>query len=280
MAPQRWQEHTKLNEISRKEALSAEDAYMERVHANVIDTENIFSPLDNKTYDATSKNRGRRDLDQRSSAVKKLIQKWANQDLMEIYAQMPKNRLVLHDIWHKELFGPRTVRVTIAGTSWNPIKDLIQEGKSYRQGSAGDIHGIKELIARRPDVFYYIGMFSPTGWEEECRQHLQGENYLIALSDNVQDGWRTWFAQDPRWQSGTQFFDLTSDEEKIDAIQLFVKRNTGRILMDELTEDLLLDRLGYPVPIVREALENIAIEDPFLKFDTKTRPYRLVRIYR
>lgn len=269
-----------MQETTRKEALAAEDAFLERFTANVGETPVVYNPLDNRMYDSTPRNLGRRDPDQRSAAVKRLVQKWASQDLMKVYAEMPRNRLVLHDVWHKEMFGPRVVRITIAATSWNPVKELIQEGKSTRQASPGDIHGIKELIVRRPDVFYYVGLFSPTGWEEECRQHLQGENYLIALCDAVQDGWRTWFAQDPRWQSGARLFDLTSDEEKIETIQSFVRRNTRRILMDELTEELLLDRLGYPAPVVREALEGIAREDPFLKFDTKTKPYRLVRIYR
>jgi hypothetical protein len=49
--------------------------------------------------------------------------------------------------------------------------------------------------------------------------------------------------------------------------------------MDEMTEDFVFDELGYAIPIIREAFELMSAEDRFVRFDTGTRPYRLVRNY-
>ena len=56
-------------------------------------------------------------------------------------------------------------------------------------------------------------------------------------------------------------------------------RHTGELLLDELTEDRIFDELGYAIPIVREAFQQIASEDRYVRFDTSSRPYRLTRIY-
>jgi hypothetical protein len=49
--------------------------------------------------------------------------------------------------------------------------------------------------------------------------------------------------------------------------------------MDELTEDTVFDALGYAIPIIREAFEQIASEDRYVRYDTTARPYRLTRVY-
>jgi hypothetical protein len=46
-----------------------------------------------------------------------------------------------------------------------------------------------------------------------------------------------------------------------------------------MTEDYVFDELGYPIPVIREAFERVAAEDRFVRFDTGTRPFRLVRTY-
>ena len=59
----------------------------------------------------------------------------------------------------------------------------------------------------------------------------------------------------------------------------WVTRHTFELLMDELTEDTVFDALGYAIPIIREAFEQIAAEDRYVRFDTTARPYRLTRVY-
>lgn len=265
--------------LDRKAALAAEDGFFERLGANMNVTMGLYNPLDNRTYDASPRHRIFKLLDERSAEVKAMIKKHADRDLMRTYEEMPKNPVHLYEVLHKELLGPRSVRVVIAGASFSPIEELVKSGSSSRRATATELARAKDLIVQQPNVFYYVGAFSATGWDEAARGGLIGPNFLIALLDVLDDAWRTWFAPDARWRGAARIFDLTSEEEKIEAVRRFVKRHTAKLLMDELTEDFVFDELGYQIPIIREAFETLAAEDRFIKFDTGTRPYRLVRTY-
>jgi len=186
---------------------------------------------------------------------------------------------VLHEILHKELLGRSVVRLVVAGASFSPAEDLVRSGVSRRRIGLEELNRIKDMIVRSDHVFYYIGAFAATGWEDDSRRALAGPNYLIALSDVHEGAWRTYYSPDPRWRSAARIFDLTSEEEKVDSIRRWVTRHTFELLMDELTEDTVFEELGYAIPIVREAFELIASEDRYVRFDTSTRPYRLVRVY-
>jgi len=266
-------------EIDRKSARVAEESYFERLSANANATAGIYDPLTNRTYDASPRNRITKMLDERSGEVKALIKRHAERDLMRTYEEMPKNGVVLHEIVHKELLGRPLVRVVIAGASFSPTEELIKSGGSRRRVGGEDLNRVRDLIVRTESIFYYIGGFSTTGWDDDARRALVGSNYLVALTDVYEGAWRTYYAPDPRWRSAARIFDLTSEEEKVEAIRRWVTKHTFELLMDELTEDTVFEELGYAIPIVREAFELIAAEDRYVRFDTSARPYRLVRVY-
>jgi hypothetical protein len=186
---------------------------------------------------------------------------------------------VLHEIVHKELLGRPSVRVVAAGAAFSPVEDLVRQGRSRRVAPAEELARVRDLIIRSETVFYYLGAFSTTGWDEAARRMLAGPNYLVALSDLTEGAWRTYYAPDPRWRAAARIFDLTSEEEKVEAIRRWVTKHTFELLMDELTEDTVFDALGYAIPIIREAFEQIAAEDRYVRFDTTARPYRLTRVY-
>ncbi|MBI2931560.1 MAG: hypothetical protein HYY16_07895 [Planctomycetes bacterium] len=265
--------------IDRKAALVTEESFFERLGANMNTTTGIYNPLDNRTYDATARNRVMKVIDERSSEVKALIKKHAERDLMKTYEEIPKNGVVLYEILHKDLLGPRSTKVVVVGAGFSPTLDLIRNGSSNRRVAAEELARVKDLVVQNPNVFYYVGAFSTTSWEEGCRNILVGGNFLMALCDLYDEAWRTYFPPDGRWRGAARVFDLTTEEEKIEAVRRFARKHTFEILMDELSEDFVFDQLGYAIPIIREAFEQLAAEDRFLRFDTGTRPYRLVRTY-
>lgn len=265
--------------IDRAAALALEEQFFERLAATVGATQGLYNPMDDRTYDAASRNRVTRVSDDRSAEVKTLVKKLAERDLMRTYEEMPKGGVVLHEILHRELLGRASVRIAIAGAPFSPTDELITSGTSRRRATAEELNRVKDAIVRNPNVFYYVGAFSTTGWEEGVRRGLVGPNHLIALVDVHEDAWRTYWAPDPRWRSAARVFDLTSEEEKIQAIRRWVKRHTFELLMDELTEDTVFNELGYAIPIIRAAFQSIAEGDPYVRFDAATRPCRLVRTY-
>jgi hypothetical protein len=266
-------------QVDRKAARIAEESFFERLSANANATAGIFDPISNRTYDASPRNRVTKSVDDRSSEVKALIKRLAERELMRTYEEMPKNGIVLHEVVHKELLGKPAIRVVLAGASFSPTEELIRAGASRRRTPAEELNRVRDMIVRSESVFYYVGAFSTTGWEEETRRALAGPNYLIALSDVQEGAWRTYYAPDPRWRSAARIFDLTSEEEKVESIRRWVNRHTFELLMDELTEDTVFEELGYAIPIIREAFAMIAAEDRYVRFDTSARPFRLVRVY-
>jgi hypothetical protein len=218
-------------------------------------------------------------VDDRSSEVKSLIKRFADRDLMRSYEEMPKNELHVYEIVHKELLGRPSVRVVVAGAAFSPVEELVRSGFSRARIAASELLRTKEQIVKSEHVFYYINAFATTGWEEDARRALVGNNHLIALSDIQNGAWRTYYAPDPRWRAAARIFDLSTEEEKVEAVRRWVSRHTLELLMDELTEDTVFDALGYAIPIIREAFSQIAAEDRYVRFDTSARPYRLTRVY-
>jgi hypothetical protein len=266
-------------EVDRKAARVAEENYFERLTANMNLTAGLFDPLTNRTYDSSPRNRVTKAVDDRSSEVKSLIKRFAERDLMRAYEEMPKNETVLYEIVHKELLGRPSVRVVVAGAAFSPVEDLVRSGASRTRIPASELIRVKDQIVRSDHVFYYVNAFATTSWEEDARRVLVGNNYVISLSDVFQGAWRTYYAPDPRWRAAARIFDLSSEEEKVEAVRRWVTRHTFELLMDELTEDTVFDALGYAIPIIREAFEQIAAEDRYVRFDTTARPYRLTRVY-
>lgn len=266
-------------ELDRAAARAAEEDYFERLAASMASTAGIYDPLSNRMYDASVKNRVSKELDDRSADVKAQIKRHAERDLLRTYEEMPKNRIVLHEIIHKELLGRPTVKVVVAGASFSPIEELVRHGRSCRRAGTSELERVRDLLVKSDSVFYYVGAFSTTGWDEAAKKAITGPNWLVALSDRADGAWRTWYAPDPRWRAASRIFDLSTEEEKVEAVRRWVTRHTGELLLDELTEDRVFDDLGYAIPIVREAFRRIAAEDPYVKFDTGARPYRLTRTY-
>ena len=266
-------------EVDRKAARVAEENYFERIAANMNATAGIFDPLTNRTYDSSPRNRVTKALDERSSEVKTLIKRFAERDLMRAYEEMPKNETVVYEIVHKELLGRPSVKVVVAGAAFSPVEDLVRSGTSRARIPAMELNRVKDQLVRGEHIFYYIDAFATTAWEEDARRVLVGNNYLIALSDVSSAAWRTYYAPDPRWRAAARIFDLSSEEEKVEAVRRWVARHTFELLMDELTEDTVFDALGYAIPIIREAFEQIAAEGRYVRFDTTARPYRLTRVY-
>lgn len=266
-------------EVDRKAARVAEENYFERLAANMNLTAGLYDPLTNRTYDSSPRNRVTKAVDERSSEVKSLIKRFAERDLMRAYEEMPKNETVVYEVVHKELLGRPSVRVVVAGAAFSPVEELVRSGASRARIPASELTRVKDQIVRGEHVFYYLNAFSTTSWEEDARRALVGNNYLIALSDVFQGAWRTYYAPDPRWRAAARIFDLSSEEEKVEAVRRWVTRHTFELLMDELTEDTVFDALGYAIPIIREAFEQIAAEDRYVRFDTTARPYRLTRVY-
>jgi len=267
------------NVIDRRTAQVAEENFFERFIGAANNARAVPSPMDGRTYDLGPANRTIRTLDGRTEEMKAAIKRRVERDLLKTYDEMPRCGTMLLEIHRRDFLGGRDLRVVVAGASLSPVDDFLTQGSSSRPVGAADFARVRDEVVTRDDVFYFLCAFATTAWHPEARNTLAGRNYLAALCDLHEDAWRVWYAPDPRWGYAARLFDLTSAEEKIEAVRRFVERHTFELLMDELTEDIVFEHLGYAVGIIREAFEIVAAQTEFLRLETGVEPWRLVRVY-
>lgn len=59
---------------------------------------------------------------------------------------------------------------------------------------------IYQRLTTRKDVFYYLFLFSNSGWEKECLDNIpSGDNYLSALIEYNKDTWKIHRTDDDNW---------------------------------------------------------------------------------
>ena len=265
--------------VDRKTAKLAEERFLERISANICNANGVYSPLDKKLYDASDKNKICKVIDICSEKIKAQIKELAKTNLMALYDEMPKGNAHVYEIMHKELLGARKPKVIIAATTISPIADLLRYGYSAQQLSLAHIDNTKKVLMSNTGAFYYLCLFSPTGWDNISPNALSGSNFLIALTDITDGIFSTYFVEDDRWRSNALIFDLSTKEEKVEHIKRFVNNHTLELLMDELTEDFVANSLGYAINTIRDAFELMELEDDYIKIDRNSKPYRLTRIY-
>lgn len=265
--------------IDRRTAQVAEENFFERLAAAVDRERAVPCPLDGRTYDLSPGRRRTRLLDARTDELKTAIKRTVERDLLKTYEEMPKCPTMLFEVTRKEFLGPRDVRVVIAGASVAPVEEFLREGASSTPMGPEHLARVRDEVVADDGVFYYLCVFAATSWAPEARNTLSGRNYLAALCERYEDAWRVWYAPDERWSFGARLFDLTTYEEKIEAILTFAERHTFELLMDELTEEYVFEHLGYALGVIREAFELASRRSEFLRLEAGAEAWRLVRVY-
>lgn len=265
--------------IDRRTAQVAEENFFERFASSVTQSRGLLSPLDGRAYDFDPAHRTVKTLDTRTEALKALIKRTVARDLLKTYDEMPRGGTMIFELAQKGLLGGRDPRVVVAGAALSPVEELLRSAGASSPIGATDLAKVRDEICVRPDVFYFVCAFSTTSWDPDARNTLSGPNVLMALCDYFEDTWRVIFGPDPRWECAPRLFDLTTYEEKVDAVRRFVERHTFELLMDELTETFVAEELGLSLGVVREAFEIVEDQSDFLRLETGVQPFRLARVY-
>lgn len=265
--------------VDRRTAQVAEENFHERLAAAVNQAREVVNPTEGKAFSIGPRDRIQRIHDASTDRLKEMVKKQVPRDLLKTYDEMPKGIATIFEAVGGGLLGGKDARVAVAGVAIHPWEELLREGRSSRRITATELNRTREELVTRPDVFHYLCAFAPTGWEEAARDTLSGPNFLVALADLQADAWRVYYAPDARFEGSARVFDLTTYDEKVDAIRRFVDAHAFEIVMDEMTEEVVYEHLWYPIPVIREAMEVLEREMEFVRLDASSTPYRLVRVY-
>jgi len=257
--------------ISRKDALVLEDKFFQQAEMKLQATEGVWSPADNRFYKVGEGTCVRRDSS--DSALKELLKEQDIRNAVLNYIKMPKNRMMLYEVCHK------VPKVALAFASHSPLEELLNPGYTSRKGGIDDINRITKGIAVNPYLFYYIAIFSTTGWSAVTKNSscLAGNNFVVALGDYYSGVFRTYYAPSELWNVNYTIFEFAAREDKIKCVKSFIKSHTLELILGEMTEDKVLAEAGFDTEIIREAFSEIAQEEDYIRFNR--RQNSLSRVY-
>jgi hypothetical protein len=259
--------------ITRKQAKEAEESFISHMSRVFTSLTWAYEPVEGRIIETTAGAFGLvvqtlfRDL------VKSLVERHVGLSPAEVMREMPCGKAVAKEIVKQELFGGTKGRVTVAACSVSPFEDLVRDGYSSRKLSQDDAMRVRKSLARDPNVFHWVGLYSTTGWTDECRAYLtNGHNILLCLIEQTADGWKTTPVKDHRWKYMLAVFETRARAERVKQVRDF-------IAMERLTEAYVAEKLGMAEEIVREAFEAVCRENAFIRMESDGTTCRLVRAY-
>ncbi|MCA8940819.1 MAG: hypothetical protein KDB07_13455, partial [Planctomycetes bacterium] len=158
------------------------------------------------------------------------------------------------------LFGNAKPKISISASVWSPMDALSSGSVPYGEELAGheEIETVLRqlLVHERDEIFYYIGICSTSGWEDDLfEMPPDGINYAIALIEPRFPGWavsapETWpLAVQAAFQPDT-IEDMRKRLLRIITTHPELEEEGGLLLVSELAE-----HTGVPEAIVLEEVE-------------------------
>ena len=243
------------------EARSREEFFLSRFELEFEQLDEIFNPLTEKLLP----------LNQRTCSPLKrdhsanIIQQMKSRHIYdrELLDAIPLERASEYHVYKKGFFGRGELQVVVTGLTLSPVDEFLDKRFGVRPLSSADIQrAISELVIQE-GIFYYIGIYSTTGWSQDAQFHLPREKNLICnlIEKDEKISWRIHGQQDGRGQV-CRLFDPETDGEKIHRTKKYLREfpkltlKGGHIVIQNLVEDLEL-----PLGLVRQAIEELVEDD-------------------
>jgi hypothetical protein len=262
-----------MGTVRRDEARSLENRFLSRFSRRLKEIRLIHNPLRN----AATETLGGRQLEGSDEIeVKAAVRRHVpSESQAKAFEEMPRNATFVMTYARRRFFGGSKPEIAAAAAVFNPIEELARDGESSRPASAADLTAVIQKITSNPKVFYYIAVFSPTGWEEAAHEQLMGRNYIVSLADPYGGGIRT--SMPTTGAYSRKVFDLMGYPEKFQMLQELLEDCSVELILGDFDENLVLDRLYFWRDVIEPLFEDAARNDPFLLLDNRRSPIRLVR---
>jgi hypothetical protein len=215
--------------------------------------------------------------------LKKLIRKHHETGLNALYTRMPKNRGTLRRMHQRKLVRKTTI-FTFLGLSISPLEELVTTGVARSpmtaESSVPLMERIMEKLRSGPDHYYYVNLFSTTGWTEEALASIPvADDYMVALSQVNNGVWQTFRSGDAQWQRTDELFELGTLKEKEQWIEDFVLAHAANLLLNRMIDRDVASGLALPVDLVSKVFRRLGDQDSHLQCTEGQDGWQLVRSY-
>lgn len=262
------QENQTPTPLLRLRCKELEDIFIKRFEENFAKFRTygrLFHTNEGKIYPANASLK----TPKRSHKQMRLLQKMKELKIFDrsILEEMPSQKQSQFQIYSKNFWGKKIPKIIVAAISIFPIEPLLLSQNPPKMNSTAAEEAIKSIV-KETNLYYYIGIASLTGWEEETLTQLSpGPNWQIALIENLNSTcWKTQFHDKESWNGLDKVYDPETEAEKILRCKNYLKhhsdlkRKGGHVLLNHLSE-----KLNLPDAIIVQAIEEILETDPQLE---------------
>lgn len=255
--------------VSLIEARAREEFYLSRFEMEFESQRDVLNPLTGKSLKISSKNCSPLRRDHSAN----IIQKMKGRQIYdrELLDAIPLERASEFHIYRRGFFGRGELQVVVTGLALSPIDQFLEHRYGTKPLGSVDVQrAISELVIQE-GIFYYIGIFSTTGWTPEALRSIpQDKNLLCSLIEkHPERGWRVHGKGDDRWGRWVSVFDPESESEKVERVRSFLKSTPklklkgGHVVLRNVVEDMDLPRT-----LIDQAVEDVMVNDKELSLET------------
>ena len=194
--------------------------------------------------------------------------------------ELPHNRVVaLHGYQRRWWFRKRATGVAVASILC-PLEQLADpDGDPSRPIDLPELMTHVRSLVTEPGVPHVIGVCAPSGFTPEAaRAKLDVPNATLVLIEPAEGGgWKVSSPEENLPPQVLALFDPEGDRDKVERVRTEIQRRSADLVTGSLSASSLAARLNLPQPLVIQAMEVVAREDPELRITRESDGFLMYR---
>lgn len=235
----------------------------------------IYNPLKERFINIKNKNSEQNATSEREK-VKQLLIKHNKTDVK--LEDCPFNRSMCFTIFEKKMLSQKTPWVKVIAAVRFNLEAIIQINTASEPLDSEVVAMTISDLTGNPDIFHYIGLFSPSGWSKSARYIPQeGANYKFLLIESPGNGFNIINPVDD--SSLNKLFDPEDDNLKKQRALNYIKelqelQAANRIvLIADIAEACKISE-----KIVLQAAQHFALQDSVHKVEFISKSWVIYRV--
>ncbi|MCP4246597.1 MAG: hypothetical protein GY778_06075 [bacterium] len=194
--------------------------------------------------------------------------------------QLPKNRrIALHGYDRRWWGGKRRTGVAVASVL-APLDHFATGAEGELPPvDLGDLVDHVGKLVTDPKLPHVVGVCSPSGFTEEARNsQLELPNVnLVLIAPSQAGGWRVTGVNEDMPDYVTAMFDPEDASQKLERVRDEIRDRGADLLVGGMEAGSVAARMDLPAPVVAEAFQQAALDDPELRVARKSGQVLLYR---
>lgn len=250
--------------VTPADARAREKLFLERFQRNFERLQQVYSPVDKKTYSVKGI------VGMADDPYQRLAEVLRQNGLFDpsLLDSLPHNRSIRYEVPSGRFLRRKKPKFVLSAIARSPLGELARLGGVLHPQGRVTIQEVVAEHVRLPGVHHVLGVLSTVGWEEALRDQVpRGENYSVVLIEqSVTAGWRVDHSLPKELASLVALFDPEDLDEKVARTFYWAMEQPElKIPGGHLDLSRVSATLGITRAVLDRALEQIQREDSTLK---------------